>query len=88
MIMLVGQAGKCPIPYALSASNTSFSSSCVIESRVTNYMTHPSHQFVTYNPCPGNKKIKAVDDSLATVVVQGAITLYSLSFIKECFTCS
>lgn len=49
----LSQTGNYRVSYALSASNTLFSSSRVIDSGVIDYMTH-SQQFITYNSRLGN----------------------------------
>ncbi|RVW61059.1 hypothetical protein CK203_045850 [Vitis vinifera] len=59
--------GKFPTSYALSASNTLHNDSWVIDFRATDHMTCSSQSFITYNPCPSNKKIKIADDSFTTV---------------------
>ncbi|XP_071928019.1 uncharacterized protein [Coffea arabica] len=43
------------------------SGSWVIDSGVTDHMTHNPIRFRTYNPCPGNRKITVVDASPITV---------------------
>lgn len=83
--MLFVQTGKYHVSYALSASNTSFSSSWVIDSVAIDLMTHSSHQFITYNPSPRNKKIKVAKGSLATVAVQGTIDLTPYPSLKMCY---
>ncbi|KAL6345553.1 hypothetical protein AAG906_017280 [Vitis piasezkii] len=58
---------KFPTSYALSASNTLHNDSWVIDFRATDHMTCSSQSFITYNPCPSNKKVKIADDSFTTV---------------------
>ncbi|KAJ0083335.1 hypothetical protein Patl1_30043 [Pistacia atlantica] len=47
-------SGKLYSLYALSASSSDFSNSWVIDSGTTDHMTHSSHKFLTYHPCPTN----------------------------------
>ncbi|KAK3027983.1 hypothetical protein RJ639_039336 [Escallonia herrerae] len=69
------QSGKLHSSYALSASSSEFSNSWVIDSGATDHMTHSSHKFLTYHPCPSNRKIAIADGSLAIVAGQGNIVL-------------
>lgn len=61
--------------YALSDSKDCLSSSWVID---TDHMTNSSHNFFTYIPCPGNKKIK--------VAGQGTKKTATISNLEVCFT--
>ena len=38
-------------------------------------MTHSSHQFNKYNPCPSNRKIAKVDSSLTIVIGVGDVQI-------------
>lgn len=49
----LSQTGNYRVSYALSTSNTLFSSYRVVDSGVIDYMTH-SQQFITYNSRLGN----------------------------------
>ena len=53
-----------------------------MDSEATNHMTNFSQLFVTYNPCPRNRKIKVVIGSSATVAGQGEVFLTSSISLK------
>ncbi|KAJ0103609.1 hypothetical protein Patl1_05362 [Pistacia atlantica] len=69
-----------------SASSSDFSNSWVIDSGATDHMTHSSHKFLTYHPCPSNRKVSIADGSLATVAGQGDIILRP-SYEEDDWTC-
>ena len=61
----------------------SFLGSYVIDSRITDYMTHSLQKFSTYNLCPSNKKITTTDGSLATVADQREVHLNKSIVLKN-----
>ena len=79
----LAQSGKYPTSYALSASNSPFSSSWIIDSGATDHMTHSPIRFTTYNPCPGNRKIVVADGSSVTVAGQGTVNLQPSLYLKN-----
>ncbi|KAL0410895.1 UNVERIFIED_CONTAM: Retrovirus-related Pol polyprotein from transposon RE1 [Sesamum latifolium] len=83
----LAQSGKCLISYSFSASDSPLSSSWIIDSKAIDHMTHTPTRFVTYNPCPGNRKVSVADGSLVTVAGQGTIndqvTERTIGFAKE-----
>ena len=46
-------------------------------------MTHYSHKFSTYTPCPSNRKITIADGSFATIAGQGDIHLSPFLILKN-----
>ena len=46
-------------------------------------MTNSSHKFVSYTPCPSNKKISTTGGSLTTVAGQGEIHINPLPILKN-----
>ena len=60
-----------------------FLGSWIINSRLTNHMTHSLQKFSIYSPCPSNKKIVTVDGSLATVIGQGKVRLNKFIVLKN-----
>ncbi|PON35454.1 hypothetical protein PanWU01x14_336080 [Parasponia andersonii] len=47
----------------------------VVVSGATNHMTQSSHRFVSYSPCPSNKKIATADGTLVTVAGRGDVVI-------------
>ena len=46
-------------------------------------MTNSSHKFVSYTPCPSNKKISTTGGSLTTVAGQGEIHINPSPILKN-----
>ena len=46
-------------------------------------MTYITHFFITYTPCPSNRKIVAADGSMATVVGVGDIYIAPIFTLKD-----
>ena len=44
-----------------------FANSWVLDSGATDHMTHSSHQFNNYNPCPSQRKIAIANGSFTTI---------------------
>ena len=71
-----------PQPYALNVSISKVA--WVVDSRATNHMTLlSSHGFVSYSPCPSNKKIAIVDGTLVTVAGRGDIVINQNLVLKN-----
>ena len=68
--------------HPFSASENCFLRVRVINSGATDHMTNSSHRFSSYSPYPGNRKIKVVDGTLATVASQGTINLSLIPSLK------
>lgn len=69
--------------YALNVSCTTFPNSWVIDSSATDHMTHSSHKFIIYDPCPSNRKISTADGSLSTVAGQGNVLINQALTLKN-----
>ena len=46
-------------------------------------MTYSSTKFISYKPCPSNKKIKSADDTFIKVVGKGGILLSQDLILKD-----
>lgn len=66
-----------------SQSSQAKLSAWIIDSGVTDHMTHSSPKFITYSPCSSNKKISKTDGTLVTVAGQGDIKLFSNITLKN-----
>ncbi|KAJ0045254.1 hypothetical protein Pint_04212 [Pistacia integerrima] len=71
----LANSGKLHSLYALKASSLDFSNSWVTNFGAIDHMTHSSHKFLTYHPCPSKQKVSIFDGSLATIANQGDIIL-------------
>ena len=78
-------SSKLPIPIGLKVSDETFANSCVIDSGVTNYMTHLSYQFNNYNSCPSSRKIVTIDGSLTIVIGIGDIQISPILTLQNVF---
>ena len=58
---------KFLISIGLKVLDETFANSWVLDSSATNHMTHSSHQFNNYNPCPSSRKKATVNGSLTTI---------------------
>ena len=67
--------GKNQTPRAFNVLNISHTSSLIIDSGATDHMTHSSHQFICYNPCPSNGKIAIANGTLIIVTGLGDILI-------------
>ena len=76
------QLGEYPISHALGVSNDCFPSTWVLNSGVIDQMTYSSHGLFSYNPCFGDKNIRVIDDTLATMAGQGKIAFTSSLTLK------
>ena len=63
----LAHSGKFPISIGFNASERTFVNSWIIDSGATDHMTHSSHKFSTYTPCPSTRKIATADGSLITI---------------------
>ena len=61
--------------YALSVLQSTAQGTWVVDTGATDCMTHSSTEFISYRPCPNNKKIATADGTLITVVGKGDILL-------------
>lgn len=66
-------SGTCSLPFSSnsqpSALNVLISKEAwVVDSKAMDHMTQSSHGFVSYSPCPSNKKFFPTDRTLVTVV--------------------
>ena len=61
--------------YALSVLQYTAQGTWVVDTGATDCMTHSSTEFISYRPCPNNKKIATADGTLITVVGKGDILL-------------
>lgn len=66
--------------FPLNVLNMPTSGSWIIDFGATNHITTSSHHFVSYSPCPINKKISTVDGTLIIVVGQGDVVI-NLKFV-------
>ena len=63
--------GETLISLGLNASSNEFRNTWILDSGVTNHMTHNPNQFKTYLPCPSNRKIVVADGITTTVASIG-----------------
>ena len=66
-------SGKFPISIGLKVSDKTFGNDWVLDLGAKDHMTHSSHQFNNYNPCPSSSKIATIDGSLTTIVGVGDV---------------
>ena len=55
----------------------------VVDFGATDHMTQSSHGFVSYSPCPSNKKIDITDGTLAIVAGQEDIVINQNLVLKN-----
>ena len=68
-------------PYALNVSTSK--GTWIVDSGATDHMTQSSHGFISYNPCPSNKKIATADGTLVTVAGQGGVVINQNFILKN-----
>ena len=78
-------SGKFPISIGLKALDETFVNSWVIDSDIIDHMTHSTHQFHNYNPCPSIRKITTTNGSLTTIVGVGDIHISSTLTFRKVF---
>ena len=61
--------------YALSVLQSTAQGTWVVDTGATDCMTHSSTEFISYRPCPNNKKIATADGTFIIVVGKGDILL-------------
>ena len=61
--------------YALSVLQSTAQGTWVVDSGATDHMTYSSTEFISYRPCPSNKKIATADGTFITVAGKGDILL-------------
>ena len=66
-------SGKFPISQGLNVSNNSIGNLWIMDSGATDHMTHSSLKFITYTPCPSNRKIAVANGFLTTIAGLGDI---------------
>ncbi|KAK8520902.1 hypothetical protein V6N12_004828 [Hibiscus sabdariffa] len=66
-----------------TSTNKSTRTSWIIDSGATDHMTNSSQKFLTYIPCPSNKKITVADGSMVTVAGQGDIMINKTLLLKN-----
>ncbi|KAI4331784.1 hypothetical protein L6164_016739 [Bauhinia variegata] len=59
----------------LNASSDKFRNAWIIDSRAIDHMTNTSNRFLTYTPCPSNRRITIADGTTSTVVRIGNIQI-------------
>ena len=59
--------GKFLIFIGVKVLDRTFANSWVLDSGATDHMTHSSHQFNNYNPCPSQRKIAIANGSFTTI---------------------
>ena len=69
--------------FGLNVSDKSLICSWIIDFRATDHMTHSSQHFITYTPCPSNRKIVVADGSLTTVASLGNIQITPSFVLKN-----
>ena len=74
---------KPPSACSLAFSGKYSTSHVFNVSEATDHMTNSSHKFVSYTPCPSNKKISTTGGSLTTVAGQGEIHINPSPILKN-----
>ena len=54
-----------------------------MDSGATDHMTQSFHGFVSYSPCPSNKKIATADGTLVTVAGRGDVVINQNFVLKN-----
>src|SRR4051812_14758705 len=70
-------------PYALSVIQSTEKETWIVDSGATNHMTHSSTEFISYTPCPSNKKIVTADGTFITVAGKGDIPLSQNLILRD-----
>ena len=70
-------------PYALSVLQSTGKGTWIVDSGATNHMTHSSTEFISYTPCPSNKKIVTADGTFITVAGKGDIPLSQNLMLRD-----
>ena len=78
-------SGKFPISIGLKVSDKTFGNDWVLDLGAKDHMTHSSHQFNNYNPCPSSSKIATTDGSLTTIVGVGDVKISPTLTIRNVF---
>ena len=76
-------SGKSTLLCGLNASEKVSFDSWIIDSGATDQMTHSPSQFITYSPCPSNRKILVADGSSITVAGLGDIQITPQLILKN-----
>ena len=85
IIYSLALSDKFLIPIRIKVSYEIFTNSWVIDSSTTYHMTHSSHQFNNYNPCPNCRKIATIDSSLTTITSVGDIQISLILTFRNVF---
>ena len=70
--------------FYLCASNLTLQNTWILDFGATDHMTHSSHRFMSYKPCPTTRKIVLANGSLTTVAGTRGYPHKQQSNPKEC----
>ena len=77
--------GKFPISIGLKLVDETIVNSWVIDLGATDHMSHSSHKFNKYNPCPNSTKMVIADGSLTTVADVGDAQISPTLILRNVF---